>query len=103
MTDLNKRIDALEKLAAEGGLIAQLAADPKARSSNAKLANELRRLAAKLRGLLTPKQRLHRYRKIRRRRDALAEFRATTPTIDEAGYDRVDQKRRATPSSSSGH
>lgn len=59
MTDLNKRIDALEKLAAESDLIAQLAADPKARSSNAKLANELRQFATKLRGLPAPRQQLH--------------------------------------------
>ena len=45
MTDLNKRIDELEKLAAESDLIAQLAVDPKARCANATLANELRQLA----------------------------------------------------------
>lgn len=49
VSELRKRIDELEVLAAESALIADLATDPNARAHNARLAQKLREYVARLR------------------------------------------------------
>ena len=49
MTELEKRIDEIEKKAAESELIGTLATDPEVRNYNTRLAIELRDYAGKLR------------------------------------------------------